>query len=68
MRKLTKPAFKKLRYLGHYLGMSLVIAGFALSFSYARSNFPFFLIGFILYWAINYWFVRGIVETKYVEK
>lgn len=66
MRRLTESQFSRLKLAGHCLGMVLIAVGAAAVFVF--DNGLYFLLGFFLYWLLNYWLIRGVVESRYTEK
>ena len=57
--------FQIIKSIGHWLGMALVVLGFVLTFT--LKNGLYFIAGFTLYWLINYLFIRGYLESKYID-
>ena len=52
--------FEILKFFGHWLGISFIAFGVALTF--LKDNAFYFLSGFVIYWLLNYLLIRGLVE------
>ena len=57
--------YQTIKAIGHWLGMVLLVLGFALTIT--EKNGLYFIAGFVLYWFINYLFIRGYLESKLPE-
>ena len=58
---MNQDRFEKIKAMGHWVGMCVLLVAFLLSIKYSVA---YIILGLLVYWVLNYWFIRRHLESK----